>query len=147
VNLWNGTVDIVLNPDGTVVPTTIYGAPSSFGMDQAFLHFWLADRQDLADIQANMTAQPPTPIPLNTTSPPYYLPIAQPGSAAAASYPGPYLKGQYSVLTLFARTGQITVNSNPPFLYDSTVGYNNQTGVYNPFNPFIPAELGANGGP
>ena len=37
-------LDILLNPNGTVVPTTIYSAPSSFGMSSAFFHFWLAER-------------------------------------------------------------------------------------------------------
>ena len=37
-----GYVDILLNPNGTVVPTTEYSSPSSFGMNSAFYHFWLA---------------------------------------------------------------------------------------------------------
>ncbi len=46
------------------------------------------------------------------------------------------------MLTLFTRTGQIVVNQGVPFLYDSTIGYNSQTGTYNPTNPFIQAEQG-----
>ena len=44
-----GYVDILLNPNGTVVPTTEYSSPSSFGMNSAFYHFWLAERGDLFD--------------------------------------------------------------------------------------------------
>ncbi len=51
VNRYTGQVNIVLNPDGTVVPTVIYSAPSSFAMGDAFYHFWLADRSDLAQRQ------------------------------------------------------------------------------------------------
>ena len=46
-------MDILLNPNGTVVPTTEYSSPSSFGMNSAFYHFWLAERGDLFDPVAN----------------------------------------------------------------------------------------------
>ena len=32
VDPWTGNVDILLNPDGTVVPTTLYSTPASFGL-------------------------------------------------------------------------------------------------------------------
>jgi prepilin-type N-terminal cleavage/methylation domain-containing protein len=135
----SGYVDILLNPDGTVVPTTIYGTPSSVGMDQAFYHFWLAERQDLATVDNNF-------LPNNLPS----LPVP-PGIAPAGRFPGnAQLKGQYAILTLFARTGQIVVNENPPFLFDSVKGFTNQPGPtaqYNASHPFIQAEQGVNGGP
>ena len=46
-------MDILLYPNGTVVPTTEYSSPSSFGMNSAFYHFWLAERGDLFDPVAN----------------------------------------------------------------------------------------------
>lgn len=46
VNLFTGAVDILLNPDGSIVPASIYGVPSAVGLNQTFLHFWLADRGD-----------------------------------------------------------------------------------------------------
>ena len=49
------------------------------------------------------------------------------------------LKGEYSVVTLFTRTGQVITNFNPQFL--------NSAGGYHPANPFIPAEQGSNSGP
>lgn len=134
VSPYTGYTDIVLNPDGTVLPTTAYSSPSSFGMGQAFYHFWLAERQDLAAVQVGNNG--PVPYGANTQ---YYLPIADPGGSYEGSFPGPYLKGEYSVLTLFARTGQIAVNASPPFL--------NQSGGYNATNPFIQAEQGVYGGP
>jgi prepilin-type N-terminal cleavage/methylation domain-containing protein len=132
---YSGYIDIVVNPDGTVLPTTTYSSPSSFSMDQAFYHFWLAERQDLAAVQTNANGA----VPLYTGPPSYFLPIAQPGGSSSNSYPGPYLKGDYSVLTLFTRTGQIVVNANPSFLSSS--------GAYNATYPFIPAEQGVSGGP
>jgi hypothetical protein len=134
VNGLTGTVDILVNPDGTASQVGPYGVPTSYGMADVFYHFWLAERQDLAAVQTtNGVAQP------LATGAPYFLPIARPGGLNANSFPGPYLKGEYSVLTLFARTGQISTNANPPFL--------DQSGNYSPNNPFIQAEQGVRGGP
>jgi hypothetical protein len=144
VNPFTGFADIVIRPDGTVVPTVQYSSPASFGMSGAFYHFWLSERQDLADVQVGGTNNA-TPQPWATGAP-YLLPIAQPGGSNSATFPGPYLKGEYSVLSLFTRSGQIVVNQGVPFLYDSTIGYNSQGGTYNPTNPFIQAEQGLSGG-
>jgi type II secretory pathway pseudopilin PulG len=95
VDSWTGYVDVLLNPDGTVVPTTLYSTPASFGLDGAFFHFWLAERGD----------------------------VAAPSGNAAPLLPMP--KGEYRLVTLFTRTGQITVNDNP-----------------NPINPFTSAQQG-----
>ncbi len=135
VDLSSGYVDIIINPDGTVLPITAYSTPASFQMGSAFYHFWLAERQDLNPVQvsSNGTAQPWAP------GASYYLPIAEPSSSFSSNFPGPYLKGEYSVLTLFTRTGQIVVNANPPFV--------NQFGYYHSVNPFIQAEQGVVGGP
>lgn len=134
VNGFNGSVEIMLNPDGTVFYSLPYGVPSSVGMDQAFYHFWLADRQDVAVPSTGATAPP-------------YLPLA-PGVAVAANITAPgTLKGHYSLLSILTRTGRTSVNQEPPFLYDAAVGYNNQGGSYNASNPFIPAEQGVNSGP
>lgn len=140
VNPFTGYVDILIRPDGTVLPASIYSSPSSFGMDSAFFHFWLAERQDLA---APGAAGLPA-------SAPYALPIANPGTGSnSTALPGPYLKGEYSVLSLSARSGNLAVNQAPPFLFDlgtsqvPGIGYNAQRGAWNASNPFIPAEQGA----
>ena len=62
-------MDILLNPNGTVVPTTEYSSPSSFGMNSAFYHFWLAERGDLFDPVAN--ASVPYLLPMVAGSPNY----------------------------------------------------------------------------
>ena len=51
INPYTGYVDILLYPNGSVVPTTIYSTPSSFGMSGAFFHFWLAERSDVVAMQ------------------------------------------------------------------------------------------------
>jgi len=63
VNPYSGSVDILVNPDGTVVPTTIYSSPASFSMGAAFFHFWLAERGDLAAPDLTQGVAPYLPLP------------------------------------------------------------------------------------
>lgn len=123
-----GYVDILVNPDGTVVPTTLYSCPSSFGLASAFCHFWLAERSDLAAPSASATAAP-------------YLPLRQ--GLAPSLFNGLEIKGEYWLVTLFTRTGQVTTNANPTFDNPAapTTGKN-----YNPSVPFLAAQAGVNGG-
>jgi len=113
-----GNVDILINPNGTVVPTTVYSSPSSFGMASSFYHFWLSERGDLFDPHAQTGVR-------------YLLPMV----AGAANYPSTSdalrtraLSGERRLVTLYTRTGQIITNqledtnfngNNPslPFLY------------------------------
>ncbi len=48
VNPYNGAVDILVYPNGTVVLNTIYSTPAINSMNSAFIHFWLAERTDVA---------------------------------------------------------------------------------------------------
>ncbi len=107
-----GNVDILLYPNGTVVPTTLYSSPSSFGMNSAFYHFWLAERGDLFD--------PPNP---PTAGVPYLLPMV-PGSTYSGGTPYPLpidplgtraLKGERRLMTLYTRTGQLVTNQVETF--------------------------------
>jgi hypothetical protein len=144
-NIFSGTIDILMNPDGSVVPTTIYSSPSSVGLLGAFYHFWLAERSDVYGPNLNATGVA-TPI---ATPPPFYLPmpltaISQSGTgtptpdayaALVSATPSlPYLKGEMRIVTLFTRTGQISTNDNPTF------------NVLNPNQPFLEAQLGVSGG-
>jgi prepilin-type N-terminal cleavage/methylation domain-containing protein len=102
-----GYVDIMLYPNGTVMPTTIYSNPSSFGMSSSFFHFWLADRTDLYD-------------PFQQANVPYRLPMV---ASAANNYPNPndtlgatrQLKGERLLVTLFTRTGALATNQIESF--------------------------------
>jgi prepilin-type N-terminal cleavage/methylation domain-containing protein len=133
INPFTGYVDILLYPNGTVVPTTIYSTPSSFGMSGAFFHFWLAERGDVAAVNASAAAPPFLPIGninqqlVNTANP----------------YTGPSLQGEYRIVTLFTRTGQVTSNDNVQF--DNPLSPANGS-KYNPGYPFLATEQGTKGG-
>ncbi len=110
VDPYTGNVDILLNPNGTVVPTTEYSSPSSFGMNSAFYHFWLAERGDLFDPVANTNIPYLLPMVPGSTYPggtPYPLPIDPLGTRA--------LKGERRLMTLFTRTGQLITNQVETF--------------------------------
>lgn len=47
VNPLSGSVDVLFSPQGRPLPTSIYSSPSSIGMDQTALWFWVADRGDI----------------------------------------------------------------------------------------------------
>lgn len=137
-NRFTGYVDIVLNPDGTVRPSTVYSSPASFGMGSAFVHLWLSERGDLA---APNLARPSAP----------FLPI--PKGLGTTLFNGQEITGEYSLITLFTRTGQIASSENMPFLYNPRVGgFTNNlpvgstlAQVYNANNPFIRAQQGVTG--
>ena len=129
INPESGSVDILVNPDGTVVPSTVYSSPSSFGLNGAFLHFWLAERSDVT-------------APTTGTSPYWTLPLPA-GLAPTNFATGAELKGEYSLVTVYSRTGQILVNSPPRF--DNPANPVNGSS-YNLNLPFLDAQQGATGG-
>ncbi len=132
VNQYTGYVDILVYPNGSVVPATIYSAPSSFGMGGSFFHFWLAERSDVFPPQNNAAVT-------GTSVFPPYLPLPQ--GIAPTLFNGSELKGEYRLVTLFTRTGLITTNEDVPF---DTV--NVGTANYNPSVPFLQAQQGVRGG-
>lgn len=121
-------VDIMLNPAGEVIPTTVYSTPATpglSGLDTAFYHFWLTERQDVHELTelwrdtTNKDGKPYLlPMPLGS---PNYTPSLNPTLA---------LKGDRRMITLFARTGLITSDTiesfdgndiNRPY-YDARLG-------------------------
>jgi len=132
VNQYTGYVDIMVYPNGSVVPTTIYSTPSSVSMSGSFLHFWLAERSDV---------YPPSSNPPIANSPPY-LPV--PLGIAPTAFNGAAIKGEYRLVTLFTRTGQILTNEMVPF--DSPALAAQQKRAYNYNLPFIQAQQGVRGG-
>ncbi len=123
VNPYTGFVDILLYPNGTVVPTTLYSTPASFGMSGAFFRFWLAERSDVAAVSASATAPPFLPVGI----------INQQLVLSSSPYTGPSLQGEYRIVTLFTRTGQITTDDDVQF--DNPL--NPANGTYNPGFPFL----------
>jgi len=129
VNPYTGYVDIVVNPDGSVVPTTVYSRPASSGMSSAFLHFWLAERGDLSGPSPSATAAP-------------FLPIQQ--AIAPAQRGVLTLNGEYRLVTVFSRTGHMSTNENVPFDNPAATATGKS---YNPNLPFLAAQQGASGAP
>lgn len=141
VNPMTGYVDIVLNPDGTVVPTVVYSSPSSFNMGESFYHFWLAERSDLADVRTTGAGASLAPVSLGATSTQvFYLPVPKPGGTDAGAYSGPQLKGSFSLLTLFARTGNLVSTETPPF--DDPVAAASSARPFNVNLPFLAPQQG-----
>ncbi len=127
VNPNSGSVDILVNPDGTVVPSTIYSSPASFGLNGAFLHFWLAERSDVVGPDPNRTSAPFLPLPAG------FAPSLFTGNVE--------LKGEYSLVTVYSRTGHILVNSPPRFDNPANLPSNFNINV-----PFLDAMQGVTGG-
>ena len=127
VNTYAGYVDILVNPDGSVWPSNVYSGPASFGLTSAFYHFWLAERGDLIAPSSSAGTAPLLPLPQGF---------------APTLFHGIELKGEYRLVTLFTRTGNITTNENPTFDNPSapTTG-----STYNPNLPFLPAQQGVSG--
>jgi prepilin-type N-terminal cleavage/methylation domain-containing protein len=124
-----GYVEIVVNPAGDIVPSSIYSVPSSFGMSSAFFHFWLAER---GDVMAPTTPAAAAPL----------LPIA-PGARPDQSN-GRQIGGSYRLATLFTRSGLLTTNPNMRFDDPAAPA----DGVaYNPNLPFLKAQQGVWGDP
>ena len=125
INPFTGYVDILVYPNGTVVPTTIYSTPSSFGMSGAFIHLWLAERSDVVAPNPAATAPP-------------YLPVGT-VQQQLGNYSGASLQGEYRVVTFFTRTGQVTTDENVAF--DNPANPANGS-AYNPAYPFLPVRQG-----
>ena len=130
INPFTGYVDILLYPNGTVVPTTIYSTPSSFGMSGAVFSL-LAGRAQRrgGTVKLGVSSTILASRARSSSSSP------QPGSP----YAGPVLKGEYCVVSLFARTGRITSSDDAQF--DNPVSPANGSS-YNPGYPFLAAEQG-----
>jgi len=110
-------VDIMLNPSGELIPTTVYSTPTSFTMDQNFLHFWIAERGDVhavTELWGGTIAPNPN---LNAGAGATFL-LPLPADVYAAANPAlmtplPQLSltGDRRLITLFARTGLITTHT------------------------------------
>jgi prepilin-type N-terminal cleavage/methylation domain-containing protein len=134
-NHFSGVIEFLVNPDGSVVPTTGYSSPSSVGMDGAFFHFWLAERTDVYAPTINtLNPNPPPSTPL-----PPSLPLPQ-GMAPGLFLGNTELKGEYRLVTLFSRTGQISTLDNMPFDNPASIG-----GTYSVNVPFLQSRLGVSG--
>jgi prepilin-type N-terminal cleavage/methylation domain-containing protein len=129
VNGFTGHVDILVSPQGDVIPSTIYATPAIFGMANSFYHFWLAERGDLFDPDTTATHPPYLPLPVGLN----------PNALA-----GREVKGENRLVTLFTRSGQLTTNEILNF--DTQNIQNTAPPYYNTNIPFLEAQQGARGG-
>ena len=140
----SGTVDILVEPSGRVVPTTKYSSPTSFGMGSSFYHIWVAERSDLAEptvatrgaVDGRATALGPL---LASPAQAFYLPMPRDAYDAydvdlVNDNPTlPYLKGEMRLLTISTRTGNMITTDRPLF------------SVTNPGRPFYAPQVGEQG--
>jgi len=130
-NPYTGYVDILVYPNGTVVPTTIYSTPASVGLSGSFFHFWLAERSDVV-------------APVGTGAP--LLPIGNiQQSLSQPPYNGTRIQGEYRLVTVFTRTGQTTTAEDVQFDNPAFEAANNS--AYNASYPFLAAQQGVTGAP
>ena len=111
----NPQLDILLNPNGSVVPTTIHSSANSVGFSNFIYHFWLTERVDAVPPQA------PSGAFINT------LPFPKGVNSGQSTY----LQGERALVSLFTKNGQIVSNSIENF---SPTDLN---------APFEPAQAGA----
>jgi hypothetical protein len=131
-NAGTGSVDILVYPNGQVVPTMNYSTPASVSLNGAFFHFWLAERGDVVAPNPNAVAAPFLPVGN----------IAQ--QLGPSSYQGAKLKGEYRLLTVFTRNGQVVTNDNA--LFDNPANPQAGPNSYNPSLPFLQAQQAITGG-
>ena len=114
LNPFTGVVDIMINPDGSILPTTLYSSPSSVSMNGAFYHLWIAERSDV--VAAVGTTVPTLPIG-RIAGVWIFPPGLEPFQGGVPSpYSGPVMKsGQYFVISLSAKTGATITVEQPQF--------------------------------
>jgi prepilin-type N-terminal cleavage/methylation domain-containing protein len=131
-------VDILINPNGSIVPTTSYSAPTSTSLP--FYHFWLTDRVDVLPPLWGMntdTSGVMTPISNpNGGTPTQVFQLPMPAGSLNYSPPnGESLQGERMLVTIFTKTGYTTVTS-PEYFDGSDVK-----------TPFYSAEVGVKEAP
>ncbi len=116
----NGYVDIMIYPNGQVIPSTPYGNYDELTA-YPFYHLWITKREDVIE---------PLPIALGTYP---KLPLPQ---GALGWQGGPnlnrFLQADRRLITLSTRTGLTTVNQLPETSFDVTI----------PNLPFLDAQAG-----
>lgn len=137
---YNGYVDILVYPNGQLVPSTYFSSPASMGLSSNFIHLWLAERGDVASptgtfVNGAWTVTALPSLPIGT--------IQRVPGAANVPYSGSVIKGEYRLVSFFSRTGQITTNGD--VFFDNPANPQNGTS-YNPNIPYLEVQQGISGG-
>lgn len=137
VNPFTGYVDILVNPNGSAVLTTLYSTPANVSLGGAFLHFWVAER---SDVTAPSGTTAPT-LPIGTLA---QIATISGGSIVAlpqaAPYASPTLRGESRILSLATATGRVLSLDDATF--DNPAAPASGTGTYMAGWPFRGAVTG-----
>ena len=88
-----------MQPNGTVVPNTIYSTPASVVLFRAFLHLWLAERSDVVGVNVDPVTLAPIPL---VPGQPVFLPVGiVQQQLATTPLIIPRLAGEYRLATCF----------------------------------------------
>jgi prepilin-type N-terminal cleavage/methylation domain-containing protein len=110
---YTGVVELLVNPDGSLVQQMLYSTPASLPMAAAFVHLWVCERGAIAAPAAS--------------GPPYLpMPSGTPGRPSMA----PPLEGERRLVSIHARTGRVSVHHLESF------------DAANPSAPFLAAQRG-----
>lgn len=117
VNPLTGSVDILIEPDGSMRPDLPYGVRSSLGIGSSLFHWWLADRGDVRD------------------------PSVTPGSFLTLPIP-PVLAGARYLVQVQARVGRTTTGPLDRFAPDFVppIPLNSPAAALAPFIPYRQGE-------
>jgi len=112
-------IDVLLDPSGQVIQTSQYSSPAS--AISPFLHFWLTDREGVTEPLWGMTkdskGNPLLPIvnpnagAVSPAIPQHYMLSMPAGTSNYTAANGQYLQGERMLVTIFTRTGNVTINS------------------------------------
>ena len=101
-------IDILLDPSGQVIQSTRYSNPANF--ISPFLHFWLTDREGVVEPPYTVNTDGTFTFQSLLSTGTVYLPMPS-GTSGYAPTNGQTLQGERMLLTIFAKTGNITTNS------------------------------------
>jgi prepilin-type N-terminal cleavage/methylation domain-containing protein len=138
-------IDILVNSNGQVVPTTEYSTPAA-STAFPFFHFWLTERQDVHETTElwGSAANPNSgsgmafllPMPAQA-----YAQVNAQGAQLLSPPPTLSLRGERTLLTLFTRTGLITSNTLDQFVNPASNAYSGFD-LTNTTAPFYQAQSG-----
>lgn len=105
-------IDILLDPSGQVIQSTRYSSPANF--ISPFLHFWLTDREGVIEPPHIVNTDGTFTFQSLLSTGTVYLPMPT-GTSGYSPTNGQTLQGERMLLTIFAKTGNITTNSLQSF--------------------------------
>ena len=137
--------DVMVNPSGAYIPTTLYSAPMSAD-PLPFLHFWICDRSEVfprGTLWGTDTSGVPNHNPSDPSPPLAYVFDELPMTSDTPGYTSTQiLKADRRLATMFTQSGLITTNTietvPPPNAWQPGEGFSTGSVSY----PFLKAQQG-----